>query len=155
MILLVLLGLGECLGRAGGPGHTLSRTRAAIRAPNGCPRGPRSEPDASVPASRPGRNTSGSGGPPSRPSKTSRTSGPWSSLGRWGVSWLSLAENCLVWRVLLGVVFSFRRIWGNWRVGRGKVLFRNFCARFLRVGGAFSFQTGAWRAQIRNRCVGG
>ena len=52
-------------------------------------------------------------------------------------------------------VFSFRGIWGNWRIRGGKVYSGMFCARFLRVGGAFSFQAGAWRAQIRNRCVGG
>lgn len=55
-----------------------------------------------------------------------------------------------------GLVFSFGSIWGKWENwGREEGFFRNFCARFLRVGGAFLFQTDASRAQIRNRCVGG
>lgn len=153
MTLLVLLGLGECLGSSGGrvaPGNTLSRTQAATRAPNVRPRGPR----VSLPpcACLPGHSEH------IWQRRAARSAIEHLGLERalgWRVSRWSWAANRSVWRVLWRAVFSFKGIWGKWRIRGRKVYSGMFCARFLRVGGAFSFQAGAWRAQIRNRCVGG
>lgn len=84
----------------------------------------------------------------------SRTSGPSSQLRGGGVSWWSLAENRLVWRVLFSAWFGFRSTRGKWRAGEERLI-QGFLCQVLRVGGAFCFKQAPLNAQIRNRCVEG
>lgn len=84
----------------------------------------------------------------------SHTSGPSCLLRGGGVSWWSLAENRLVWRVLFSAWFGFRTTRRNWRAGEERFT-QGFLCQVLRVGGAFCFKQAPLSAQIRNRCVEG
>lgn len=88
----------------------------------GYSRSPWSEPDASVPASRIQRSTSGCGGPPSQPWKTG--SHIWALEQAWGWGWFlvqfdrepfNVEDPFGGWYLVSGVSG------GNWRIGGGTV----------------------------------